>query len=110
MGVLPPGIWFVYRPGYGRYAGAYPVTWQGWWLVFGVIGVLEAVIAGSVLLLLLFGDEDGGDGGAGGAIWIGAVCVIVLAVGLGLRPVIRRHTDYSITVKEWRARRRAQGL
>jgi len=48
----------------------------------------------------IFGDDSDRD-----VIWIMALCAVVIAAALGLHPVIRRHTDCSITLAEWRARR-----
>lgn len=95
---LRPGIWFVYREGYGRYAGAYPVTRQGWRLLLGLLGVIYTMIGAWVALLLRFGD------GQSDGIWIIALCVLVMAMGMGMFPVVRRHTDYTITLAQWRAR------
>ena len=93
---LRPGIWFVYREGFSRWAGSYPVTRPGRWLVLGFSGLVCLVLIGGIAALLRFGDEQS-DGG-----WIAALCATIFVLALCVHPVIRRHTDYSITLAEWR--------
>lgn len=76
------------------------MTRQGWLLILGFMVFVYSVIGGGIVLVVFYGDDSDRD-----VIWIMALCAVVIAAALGLHPVIRRHTDCSITLAEWRARR-----
>ena len=95
---LPPGIWFVFKAtGVGRYRGSYPVTWQGWCLALGVPVTFMLLAAACVWYLVRNPEANAG-------LWIAALCAGAIGTGLGVSPVVRRRTDFFITMEDWRAR------
>lgn len=91
---LEEGAWFVRSNG-GQ--GSYPVTRQGWLVVLGFLGG----IAFSAGLAAAFAET--------GPAWL---WIAIFAVGMAISAlafilIARKRTDYSITVNELIARRKA---
>ena len=41
---------------------------------------------------------------ANAGLWIATLCAAAIVAGPGLSPIVRRRTDFSITLEDWRAR------
>lgn len=91
---LEEGAWFVRSNG-GQ--GSYPVTRQGWLVVLGFLSGV-CISAGVAALLANSGP---------GWLWIVVFAVGMAVSALAFILIARKRTDYSITVNELIARRKA---
>lgn len=91
---LEEGAWFVRSNG-GQ--GSYPVTRQGWLTVLGFLAGV-GISAGMAMLLANTGP---------GWMWIAVFALGMAISALAFILIARKRTDYSITVNELIARRKA---
>lgn len=91
---LEDGAWFVRSNG-GQ--GSYPVTRQGWFVVLGFLAGI-GISAGVSVLLANTGPEW---------LWILVFAIGMAASALAFILIARKRTDFSITVNELIARRKA---